>query len=198
MGLFDFLKSNSKEDETYLLSSLLLFILGKSDGDFSKSEQEVFTNYIQSLPPDSATKIQNAYNNSDINYDEILSKCKELKEDDKLKLLNYSVGMIVADGIITEDEISVLKEICEMINADFTVVKQYLLEKLEIDIDNLNHEVPNNKDNNSTVDPIMGFRSHHKASDSPSQEEFKFCTQCGQKNNLVSKFCLKCGETFNV
>lgn len=188
-------KDSYNEEETYLLSTLILYIIGSSDGSFSENEKEVLTEYIKSLPENKVANIKKTFNTTDINYDNVISKCKSLKDDDKLKLLNYSVNMVVADGLVLENEVIILKEICEMIDADFSGVIEVMKNNFKIDIENIPSSY--NKTSNVNIEPVLGFRSHHKLSANDVDKiESKFCTSCGQENNLVSKFCLLCGLEF--
>ena len=190
-----FKKDSSNEDETYLLSTLILYIIGSSDGSFSDNEKEVLTEYIKSLPDNKVANIQETFNTTDINYDNVISKCKRLKDDDKLKLLHYSVNMVVADGLVSENEVIILKEICEMIDADFSSVIEVMKNNFKIDVENIPSSY--NNSSNINIEPVLGFRSHHKLSvNDVDKKESKFCTSCGQENNLVSKFCLLCGLEF--
>ena len=134
MGILDkIFGASSNEDDKYVIFMACSYALAGADGEVSDEEAKFSGSYIAGLPGMTEKRYNSIRERFTREAETALVKAKDLKEDDKIELINFLIGVAMSDGYFHGAEANHIAMVGVLIGLDPVHIINHIASNYEID-----------------------------------------------------------------
>ena len=170
-----------KSDDFLFVCSFLLWNFARVDGDLSSPEDSYLKHFIESIPNEKRSRIINRIKT--VTEDEVISVVKKLNRIETVHLITNIIQIITIDGKVLKSELEALKELNNLIEGEWDIIKNLLSDNHNIDVDSILNDKSLPKENEIKLE-----------SKELKNEEYITCSECNSEIEAISIFCSFCGH----
>ncbi len=151
MGILDkIFGANSNEDDKYVIFWACSYALAGADGEVTKDEAEFAASYIFNAPGMTEKRYNSIKERFTRESQTAMAKARDLKEDEKIELINFLIGIAMSDGYFHGAEANHIAMLGALIG---------------LNPENLIHHITNNYeiDENEMIDSMEKMKQHLKS-----------------------------------
>lgn len=151
MGILDkIFGASSNEDDKYVIFWACSYALAGADGEISNEEAKFASSYIANAPGMTENRFNIIKERFAKESETALAKARDLKEDEKIELINFLIGVAMADGYFHGAEVNHIAMLGVLIG---------------LNPENLIHHITTNYeiDENEMIDSMENMKQHLKS-----------------------------------
>lgn len=151
MGILDkIFGTSSNEDDKYVIFMACSYGLAAADGEISDEESNFSGSYIASLPGMTEKRYNSIKERFTRESKTAVEKAKDLKEDEKIELINFLIGVAMSDGYFHGAEANHIAMLGVLIGLDPVNIINHIATNYEID-------------ENEMIDSMENMKQHLKS-----------------------------------
>lgn len=151
MGILDkIFGTSSNEDDKYVIFMACSYGLAAADGEISDEESNFSGSYIANLPGMTEKRYNSIRERFTRESKTAVEKAKDLKEDEKIELINFLIGVAMSDGYFHGAEANHIAMVGVLIGLDPVNIINHIATNYEID-------------ENEMIDSMENMKQHLKS-----------------------------------